>query len=1166
MLDIRSVDYKTCTGCAACMNICPKGAISMQENGEGFLYPVIDENKCIHCGLCYKKCPAMFPEYKNNETPDCYAVMADEALREVSSSGGMFSIIADYVLRRNGYVCGAAYGEDKITVKHELISAEEDLEKLRGSKYIQSKIGFTYTEIKEKLNSGAMVFFTGCPCQVAGLKSYLGKEYDNLITADLVCHGVPSHLVFEKFLKDLPENGPIESINFRQKKKYGWTHALQIVYKNGVEYYKPRWECDFYKVFLDSLAIRKSCGNCKFNKLPRQGDFTFGDFWGIGEQYPELDDKKGTGLVLINTNKADRIFKSIKHKIDKVKLVDIELARKSNARVFTTGKEHWERDRFMKIIQKYSFSSSYKRIKGRWFDVGIVGWWYGKNYGSALTYYALHEVVEGLGYDTLMLEWPWKKKPFPPISDNFVRRFAKKHYNMSAQYTFDEYPSLNNHINQFLVGSDQLWNYWDSKDMGNYYMLDFVREDRKKISYATSFGHPDYPAPKDVCEKQAEILKTFDAISVREDDGVRICREVFGVDATQVSDPVFLCPKEKYLQLISEAKINYDRPYLLSYILSPNKEKGEMLKSAADKLGLDLLIILDGQTDLEENKKRIGIDNVRQNVGIEDWLAYIYNASFVITDSFHGTCFSIIFKKQFICIINKARGISRFETLLNKLNLKSYSVSDISEVTEHITKYLKINYTDTATYMNAEVNRSYEWLKKALSMPHKMSIDTNFKKLQIDKAESNIPKKMNIMLILDENYMYYALPCIFSIIYNNKWANIHFHIITNNLSALCRQYIKDFLINTNAFVDFYDVDVSIFSGLKASKNYPSLLYSKLIPHIILPLQISKILYLDSDVIVTSSLQELYNTNLANNYIGACYDVGPFRKLMDNVTSSSKIELEYINSGMVLYNLDLMRKDKINLNTYTQWLKYNIQTLYEEQLLSNVLLGKIHHFMPYDYNFNIGERARYSKYCTALGIVEKKAIIHYMPFQNDSPIKKPWNAYQYFYYNKKNDIFSEELYDLYAIWWNYAKKMPIESIAIENNNLLSKWQIYANFFKLIITENRTIIKNIGSSLKKSMLLAGYKKIAIYGNTEITKVLLKILEETSIKIEYIVENVTVVGYKTIPRQTTKYSPVDIIIIADVANYDKIRDKLKNYINFPIKGALTFLKEIIQFYKNS
>ena len=747
MLDIRSVGYKTCTGCAACMNICPKGAISMQENGEGFLYPAIDENKCIHCGLCYKKCPVIFPEYKNNENPDCYAVMADDALREKSSSGGMFSIIADYVLRRDGYVCGAVYGEDKISVQHELVSSEEELAKLRGSKYIQSKIGFAYTKIKEKLNSGALVFFTGCPCQVAGLKSYLGKEYDNLITADLVCHGVPSVLVFEKFLKDLPDNGPIESINFRQKKKYGWTHALQIVYKNGVEYYKPRWECDFYKVFLDSLAIRKSCGDCKFNKLPRQGDFTFGDFWGIGEQYPELDDKKGTGLVLINNDKADRIFKSIKHKIDKVKLVDVELARKSNARVFTTGKEHWERDRFMKIIQKYSFSSSYKRIKGRWFDVGIVGWWYGKNYGSALTYYALHEVVEGLGYDTLMLEWPCKKKPYPPIQDNFVRRFAKKHYNMSAQYTFDEYPSLNNHINQFLVGSDQLWNYWCSKNMGNYYMLDFVRADRKKISYATSFGHPDYPAPKEVCEQQAAILKTFDAISVREDDGVKICRDVFGVEATQVFDPVFLCPKEKYLGLITEANISFDKPYLLAYILSPNKEKGEMLKTVADKLGLDLLIILDGQTDIEENKKRLGIENVRQNIGIEEWLAYIYNASFVITDSFHGTCFSIIFEKQFICILNKARGISRFETLSRHLALKNFMVNDISEINDRIAQNETVDYNAINHSLSHEVSRSYDWLKNALAMRHKV-VDLNVKTIETDRG---IPKQPTLSENNSEN-------------------------------------------------------------------------------------------------------------------------------------------------------------------------------------------------------------------------------------------------------------------------------------------------------------------------------------------------------------------------------------------------------------------------------
>lgn len=713
MPDIRSVDRKICTGCAACANLCPKGAIVMRENGEGFLYPEIEEEKCIHCGMCYQRCPAMYPKYENNAAPDCYAVQGKDKLRKESSSGGVFSVLADYILSGKGYICGAEYTENKITVRHVIITHKSDLLRLRGSKYIQSEIGTVYQQLKEKLLTGAPVLFVGCPCQVAGLKSFLGKEYDNLITADLICHGTPSHLVFEKFIKDLPDNGEIETVNFRQKKQYGWTPTMQVVYKNGQEYYKPRWECDYYKVFLSIMACRKSCGNCKFNRLPRQGDFTLGDFWGIEKEYEEFNDNKGVSLVLLNTTKAKEIFEVCKRKFIRCESVDIELARKSNGNVFASSKEHWERDRFMKIIQKYSFTSSYKRIKGRWFDVGIVGWWYGKNYGSALTYYALHEVVEGMGYDTLMLEWPWKKKPFPPISDNFVRRFAKKHYQISAQYTFDEYPSLNNHIGTFLVGSDQLWNYWDSKDMGNYYMLDFVREDRKKISYATSFGHPTYAAPKDVCEKQAAILKTFDAISVREDDGVKICRDVFGVNAAQVLDPVFLCPKEKYMSLIGEAKIQFEKPYLLAYILSPDKAKGEALQKAAEKLGLELLVILDGQTDAEENKKRLGIANIRQNVGIEDWLAYIYHASFVITDSFHGTCFSLIFEKQFICIINKARGISRFETLFSKLNLRNAAVNDTSELIAALDRK-KVDFHAVNAYLQPEIKRSLNWLKNAL--------------------------------------------------------------------------------------------------------------------------------------------------------------------------------------------------------------------------------------------------------------------------------------------------------------------------------------------------------------------------------------------------------------------------------------------------------------------
>lgn len=689
----------------------------MQENSEGFFYPVIDDAKCIKCGLCYKKCPAVFPEYRNNPNPECYAVAANDEIREKSSSGGMFSILAEYVLKQSGYVSGAAYDEDKIGVSHILISSDSCLKKLRGTKYTQSKIGRMYAEIKEKLNSGNPVFFTGCPCQVAGLKSYLGRSYENLITADLVCHGVPSRLVLDKFLADLPDKGGIEYINFREKKKYGWTHVLQVKYKNGNEYYKPRWECDYYKVFLSGMACRKSCGRCKFNRLPRQGDFTLGDFWGIEKKYVEFNDNRGTSLVLLNTEKAGKIFRDISSKLTQYKLVDIETARKENANVFVSSKEHYERDRFMKIIRKYSFASSYNRIKGRWFDVGIIGWWYGKNYGSVITYYALHEVVESLGYDTLMLEWPWKTRPIPPAQDNFVRRFAKKHYNASQPYTFDEYPSLNNHINQFLVGSDQLWNYWDSKDMWNYYMLDFVRDERKKISYATSFGHPVYCASDEICKKQSELLKRFNAISVREDDGVVICAEKFGVAATQVLDPVFLCPEEKYYELIRESKLRFDFPYMLAYILSPNRETGDALRAAADAMGLQLVVILDGQTNLIKNKELLGIDTVLQDLEIEDWLSCIYHSSFVITDSYHGTCFSLIFRKQFITILNRARGISRFKTLLEHLNIYSAAVNDSSEILAYLGDRKPIEYEAVAAVLQAEKKRSLNWLSKALSMP-----------------------------------------------------------------------------------------------------------------------------------------------------------------------------------------------------------------------------------------------------------------------------------------------------------------------------------------------------------------------------------------------------------------------------------------------------------------
>ena len=719
-MNILSVDKKICTGCGACRAVCPVGAVSMAENGEGFAYPAVSD-ACIDCGLCYARCPAQFPKYENNPNPPCHAAAGADELRAQSSSGGLFTLLAEYVLERGGYVCGAAFTEEKTRVRHILISDRSQLSLLRGSKYMQSDTADCFKQIEAKLQEGALVLFVGCPCQVAGLKSSLKKEYETLLTADLVCHGVPPHTVFEKFASELSPR-KIQSVNFRSKEKYGWTPTMRIRYKRGTEYYVPRWKCDYYKAFLSITACRKSCGDCRFNRLPRQGDFTLGDFWGIGETYPELDDKKGTSLVLLNTPRAEKIYAQLQGRLLFDRVVDVELARKANGNVFASSHENEDRTRFFRLLQTHSFAETMRRLNEKYFDVGIVGWWYGENYGSALTYYALHETVTDLGYDVLMLDWPLKSRPAEPQRDTFVRRFAAKHYSISARYTFAEYPSLNDHVGQFLVGSDQLWNYYDYRLLGtNYYMLDFADSAHKKIPYATSFGHPVYRATEALKKVQRGLLQSFDAVSVREEDGVRICREDLGVEAVQVCDPVFLCPSEKFLSLAAEARIEYGGAYLLAYILTPNAEKGKLLRRAAETLGLELMVILDGQTDTEENKRQLGLpeESVRTGVGIEEWLAYFSRASYVVTDSFHGTCFSIIFRKQFACLLNRARGISRFETLLSKLHLEGNAVERLEELFEKDVLHRPVDYSAVEPVLRAEAERSAAWLKAALAAKKK---------------------------------------------------------------------------------------------------------------------------------------------------------------------------------------------------------------------------------------------------------------------------------------------------------------------------------------------------------------------------------------------------------------------------------------------------------------
>ena len=296
-----------CCGCTACYSACPKNAITMCEDEEGFQYPKVDKGKCVDCGLCVQKCPI----HTGNHTPKTEHFFAvkhkQDDIRAASSSGGMFSALAEGIIGRNGIVYGAAY-DAKFNVCH-IRTTGEDWKKLRSSKYVQSDMGNTFSLVREDLRKGKEVLFTGTPCQVDGLNRYLaGVDTAKLLTVDLICHGVPSPKIWQAYLKGIKKKHKkqIGNINFRNKEGCGWHGStLRIESPTGeVIVEQSQKEGFFFHLFFNHLIIRPSCFSCQYANLNRVGDITIGDYWGVENTHPELDDDKGLSLVMANTPKG----------------------------------------------------------------------------------------------------------------------------------------------------------------------------------------------------------------------------------------------------------------------------------------------------------------------------------------------------------------------------------------------------------------------------------------------------------------------------------------------------------------------------------------------------------------------------------------------------------------------------------------------------------------------------------------------------------------------------------------------------------------------------------------------------------------------------------------------------------------------------------------------
>lgn len=553
---------------------------------------------------------------------------------------------------------------------------------------------------------------------MAGLYAFLGGDDANLLTADVLCHGVPSPAVFERYLESLGV-GEKCRIEFRNKDN-GWKKYEVVVGDRVHETFRAN---AYMKGFLSNLYLRPSCASCRFVGCRRPGDLTLGDFWGAGNFRKRYDDDKGTSLVLLNSPKARSIFQTLQDKFSLAEQVPSDSAVPFNPSLVHASKPDARRAAF---FDDFEAGKSWEELAASYITTekpprrktGILNLQHTNNFGACLVAYALQTAIERCGSKAQVINYRPEKKT-RPFSGAFRRekaagrnfeKFRRRFLNLThVCRNMDDLSELNASLDSFVVGSDQVWRFRYVYRFLQEYLLAFAAPSKTLFSYAASFGTDFWEGNDQATEIMREKLLRFNRISVREESGFAICREAFGSEAVRVLDPTLLLSAADYAPIIKESQLKLPGRYVAKMILDETPEAAAEVERLAKEKGWEVV-------DIYGSRKKIGGKEAMLCRPVGDWLKLLQNADYVVTDSFHCVCFSLIFEKQFICVVNPERGISRLDSLLGIFGLRDRLIDSLKGFRPD---GRETDYRQIERLLQVERKKAYRYLSDCLSQPGK---------------------------------------------------------------------------------------------------------------------------------------------------------------------------------------------------------------------------------------------------------------------------------------------------------------------------------------------------------------------------------------------------------------------------------------------------------------